>query len=258
MTAPGQILGQPDRVRGAFLGALAMHGALVLAFIYSSWFAAHRDAFGAPDAGGSSVAIEAVNSIPLPHHGPQNPLASDTDSVVPQAPAKPVERVKAEKPPPDAIPLKSRKKAAADEASEKNKFRPPTKLDLNQVYSSSAPAVSSPAFAAKGGGNVGAGPANTLGNRCPGYAAQIQQLVASHWNTSEVSSSIHTAPTIIIRFDLMHDGTARGIHLLQRSGITSLDSSVERAVEDSSPLPPIQSDCGVDHASAEFLFELKR
>jgi outer membrane biosynthesis protein TonB len=258
VTAPGEILGQPERIRGAFLGALLMHGAIVGGLLYSNWLAAHRDSFGAPDAGGSSVAIQAVNSIPLPHQGPQNPLASDTDSVVPQAPAKPVERVKAEKPPPDAIPLKSRKKTLADEASEKNKYRPPTKLDLNQVYSSSAPAVSNPAFAAKGGGNVGAGPTNTLGNRCPGYAAQIQQLVASHWNTTEVSASIHTAPTIIARFDLMHDGTARDVHLIQRSGVASLDSSVERAIEDSSPLPPIQKDCGVDHASAEFWFELKR
>jgi TonB family protein len=258
VTAPGEILSQPERIRGAFLGALAMHGALALALIYSSWLAAHRDAFGAPDAGGSSVAIEAVNSIPIPHQGPQNPLASDTDSVVPQAPAKPVERVKAEKPPPDAIPLKSLKKTPADTASEKNKFRPPTKLDLNQVYSNSAPAVSNPAFSAKGGGNVGAGPTNTLGNRCPGYAAQIQQLVASRWNTSEVSSSIHTAPTIIVRFDLLRDGTVQDVHLLSRSGVTSLDASVERAIQDSSPLPPIQKDCGVDHASAEFWFELKR
>ena len=70
------------------------------------------------------MGIEAVNTIPLPHHGPENPLASDTDSEVPQAPAKPVERVKEEKPPPDAVPIKSKtpKKTPAEVASEKNKL----------------------------------------------------------------------------------------------------------------------------------------
>jgi outer membrane biosynthesis protein TonB len=143
-------------------------------------------------------------------------------------------------------------------ASEKNKFRPISKIDLNQLYSKSAPAVSSPAFSAKGAGNIGVGANTTIGNRCPGYAAQIQQLVASHWNTSDVDPSIHTARTVIARFELQQDGSVHDIHILEGSGIPPLDSSVERAILDSNPLPKIQADCGVDHASAEFWFELKR
>jgi outer membrane biosynthesis protein TonB len=264
VTGHTDILGQSEAlaepVRGAFLAALGMHAALVAGFIYSGWLAAHRNSFGAADAGGAAVGIEAVNSIPLPHQGPKNPLASDTDSQVPQAPAKPVERVKEEKPPPDAVALKSRnaKKTPAETASDKNKFRNYKEVDPYQVYSKSAPAVSNPAFSANGAGRVGAGPNTTIGNRCPGYSAQIQQLVASHWNTGNVDASIHTAPTVIATFDLMHDGTVRNVHILQGSGITSLDSSVERSILDSSPLPKIQDECGVDHASAEFWFELKR
>lgn len=253
-------MAQPERIRGAFLAALAMHAALVGGMIYSGWLAAHRSMFGAVDAGGASVGIEAVNTIPLPHQGPQNPLASDTDSQVPQAPTKPVERVKEEKPPPDAIPLKDRnaKKNPADVASEKNKYRPVSKLDLNQVYSQSAPAVSNPAFSATGAGHIGMGANTTLGNHCPGYAAQIQLLVASHWNTSNVDASVRTAPTVIATFELLKDGSIRAVRILQGSGLSALDSSVERAILDSNPLPAIQRDCGVDHASAEFWFELKR
>ncbi len=261
MTAPGEFLIPPERTRGAFLVALAMHAAMIGGFLYSGWLAAHRSVFGAPDAGGASVAIEAVNSIPLPHSsGPQNPLASDTDSEVPQAPAKPIERVKEEKPPPNAVALKSRtaKKTAAD-TSEKNKYRPPLpKIDLNQLYSKSAPAVSNPVFSATGAGRVGPGANTTIGNRCPAYAAQIQQLVASHWNTSNVDASVRTAPTVIARFDLMHDGTIRNVHIVQGSGVAPLDTSVERAIQDANPFPKIPECFDRDQASAEFWFELKR
>jgi outer membrane biosynthesis protein TonB len=251
---------QSEPLRGAFLVALAMHAALVGGMIFSGWLAAHRNLFGAADAGGTSVAIETVNAIPLAHQGPRNPLASDTDSQVPQAPAKPLDRVKEEKPPPDAIALKSRtaKKTPADTASDKTKFRPYDKIDPYQVYSKSAPAVSSPAFAATGAGRIGVGANTTIGNRCPGYAAQIQLLVGSHWNTGNVDASIHTAQPVIARFDLLQDGTVQNVRILQGSGIAPLDSSVEHAILDSNPLPKIQADCGVDHASAEFWFELKR
>jgi TonB family protein len=260
VTAHSEILIQPERMRGSFLVALAMHGALVGGMIFSGWLAAHKNMFGAPDAGGASVAIETVNAIPLPHHGPENPLASDTDSQVPQAPAKPAERVKEEKPPPDAVALKTKeaKKTPAEVASEKNKFRSFKEIDPYQVYSKSAPAVSSPAFSATGAGHIGIGANTTIGNRCPAYAAQIQQLVASHWNTSSVDASVRTAPTVIARFELLQDGSVHDIHILQGSGIAPLDSSVERAIQDSNPLPRLQADCGVDHASAEFWFELKR
>ncbi len=260
MTAPGEILIPPERMRGAFLVALAMHAALIGGMIFSGWLAAHRNVFGAPDAGGSSVAIETVNAIPLPHHGPQNPLASDTDSEVPQAPAKPIERVKEEKPPPDAVALKTKtaKKTPAEVASEKNKFRPFKSIDPYQVYSKSAPAVSNPAFSAAGSGRVSPGANSTIGNRCPAYAAQIQQLVAAHWNTSNVDASVRTAPTVIATFDLTHDGTARNVHILQGSGVAPLDSSVERAIMDASPFPKIPACFDRDQASAEFWFELKR
>jgi TonB family protein len=256
-----QDMAQSEPVRGAFVVALALHGALAAGMIFSGWLAAHKNAFGARDAGGASVAIETVNSIPLPHKGPQNPLASDTDSQVPMAPAKPLDRVKEEKPPPDAIALKSRtpKKPPAEVDTEKTKFRNYKDVDPYQVYSKSAPAVSSPAFSAKAGaGNVNPGANNTLGNHCPAYSAQLQQLVAAHWNTSSVDASIRTARTIIVTFELLKDGTARDVHILQGSGISSLDSSVEHAILDVNPFPKIPPECGVDHASAEFQFELKR
>jgi len=259
VTAPGDILMQSDRTGRGFIAALVMHALLLGGFVVSNLLP-HSPTLGAKDAGGAAVAIQTVNSIPLPHEGPKNPLASDTDSEVQQAPAKPKEAAKKEIPPPDAVPLKTPKpkKSVADVASERNRYRPFKDIDPYQVYSKSAPAVSNPAFSAQGAGRVGVGPHTTLGDKCAAYAAQIQQLIASHWNTSTVDVRLQTAPTIIADFDLRRDGSIHNEHILQSSGIQPLDASVERAVLDSNPLPSLPPCFDRDQASVEFWFELKR
>ncbi len=259
MTAPGDILIQSDRMGRGFAAALVLHAVLLGGFVISNLLP-HSPTLGAKDAGGAAVAIQTVNSIPLPHQGPKNPLASDTDSEVQQAPAKPKEAVKKEIPPPDAVALKSPKikKSVADVASERNRYRPFKDIDPYQVYSKSAPAVSNPAFSAQGAGQIGVGPHTTLGDKCGAYAAQIQRLIASHWNTSTIDVRLQTAPTVIADFDLMRDGSIHKEHILQSSGIQPLDASVERAILDSSPLPSFQQCFDRDQASVEFWFELKR
>jgi TonB family protein len=260
MTQHADILDTRESVRGAFAGAIALHLTLVAVVLFSTYFANTND-FGSQNAGGAAVGIEAVNSIPIPHHGMQNPLANDTPSEAPQAPVKqPVERRKAETPPPDAIPLKMKNlKKPAKVASERQRYRPYDELEKNQLTSTTAPQVSSPLFSAQpGSGKVGPGANTTLGFRCPGYAAQIQTLVAQHWKTGEVDPRVQTAPVVIATYDLLGDGSIRNVRLLQTSGISTLDYSVQRAIQDASPFPPIPSTCGRDSAKVEFTFELKR
>jgi len=256
------ILDDRESLGGAFAGALMLHVALLGGITAYTFFKGHTEAFGSPDAGGGAIGVEAVNSIPLPHHGAENPVANDTESQVPQTPTKPVERVKEEKlPRPDAIPLKSKKakKEPAKVASEKQRFRPFKELDANQLTAKEAPQVSSSQFSAMpGAGRIGTGANTTLGTRFGGYAAQIQQLVASKWHTADVDATISSAPTVIATFDLMRDGTARNIKILQRSGISSLDFSVERAILEASPFPPIPPGFEKESAKVEFWFELKR
>src|SRR5580704_3206801 len=142
-------LDHSDPVGRAFLGALGLHIALLAGLLLTGWLAKEQDSFGSKNAGGVAVGVEVVNSIPLVHHGAPNPLTNDTESEVPQAPVtKPVERVKEEKPPPDAIPIKSPKTKKAPEASEKQRFRPINELQPNQLTSKSAPQISSPLFTA--------------------------------------------------------------------------------------------------------------
>jgi TonB family protein len=262
VSAHGDILDDRDRLGGAFAGALALHLAMLGVLVGYQLYQGNRDAFGAKDAGGGAIGVEAVNTIPLPHHGAENPVANDTESQVPQTPAKPVEKVKAEKPPPpDAVPLKSKKakKEPAKVASEKQRFRPFKELDPNQLTNKEAPQISSSQFSAMpGAGRIGTGANTTLGNRCGGYAQLIQQDVGQKWRTSDIDARVSSAPTVIATFNLQGDGSAKNVQLLQRSGIPSLDSSVERAILEASPFPPIPPICNRDSARVEIWFELQR
>jgi outer membrane biosynthesis protein TonB len=259
VTAHVGILDQPDRLRGAFLGAVALHGALIGGLFLSKEMASHRTSFGTQQAGGNAIGVQAVNTIPLVHHGSPNPVANDTESEIPQTPVKAPDRVKAEPPPKDAIPLKMRKakQKPAEVASARQRFRPLNELLPNQLTSPQAPQVANQAFSAvPGAGRLGTGPSTTLGDRCAGYADQLRQIVGSKWRTGDVT--VQSAPIVIATFDLLRDGSIKNLELLQRSGNTSLDLSVQRAVQESAPFPPIT--CGYDrgYASVEFWFELKR
>ncbi|HTS77279.1 MAG TPA: TonB family protein [Bryobacteraceae bacterium] len=263
MTPHADILDVRESLRAGFWGSVALHLSLIgIALSYAFW-TSDTVHFGDPNAGGAAVGVQAVKSIPIPHQGPANPVANDTQSQVPQTPAKPVERKQAETPPPDAIKLKEResKKKPAKRPSEQQRFRPYSELAKNQLTTPAAPQVSNPMYSAQAGsGRIGTGASTTLGSRCGAYAKQIQELVAQHWNTGDVDARYSTAPVVIATFDLMRNGSIRNLKLLQTSNIPSLDFSVQRAIQDASPFPPIPPVGCTDRDSArvEFNFELKR
>ena len=254
------ILDQPEPLNRAFVAALTLHVTLIASIGIYSWVSTHHESFGAENAGGGAIGIEAVKSIPLLHSGEQNPVANDTESQVPQQPAKPIEQEKVEKVSPNAVALKMKqKKRQADVASEHQKFRPFKEIDQNQVFAKQAPQVSNPLFSAMpGSGRIGTGANTTLGTRFAGYAQQIQQLVAQKWHTGDVAASVQTAPVVIASFDLMRDGSIRNPRIIQRSGISALDYSAQRAILEASPFPPIPPGFDKDSAHVEFTFELKR
>ncbi len=157
----------------AFLAALTLHVTLIAGMGIYGWVSSHHESFGAQNAGGGAIGIEAVKSIPLLHSGEQNPVANDTESQVPQQPAKPIEQEKEEKVSPNAVALKmkQKKRLPADVASEQQNFRPFKEIDQNQVFAKQAPQVSNPLFSAMpGSGRIGTGANTTLGTRFAGYA----------------------------------------------------------------------------------------
>jgi TonB family protein len=253
MTGYMDMFDQRDSLRKPFIGALTIHCLLIGGLILSAWLTGKPNPFGAKDAGGAAVGIEAVNSIPLPHQGETNPVANDSPSEVQQAPSK-QERVKAEPVSKDAIPLKTKdvKKAPKETAASPSKYRPFDEIDSKQPQ-----AVSTPMFQAAGAGQIGVGLNTTLGSRFGEYSARIRQLVSEQWHTNDVDPSVKTAPAVTATFELMRDGSVRGVRIVQGSGISTLDFSVRRAIENAK-LPPIPADFDKSSATVEFRFELKR
>jgi TonB family protein len=252
------VLMRPDPKGLSFAFAILLHGSLIGAFVLLNWINANGPTFGDANAGGASIGVEAVDKIPLPQSGRQNPVAHDSESDAPQAPPKQIERELKEVIPPDAIKLnlKKEKRTPAKEESAKRHLPSIDQLERNQLYSKTPQAVSSPLFSQMpGSGRVGMGANTTLGTRFAAYAAQLQSVIARNWNTGDVT--VNTAPPVIVTFDLMKDGSIRNLAILQGSGVSSLDFSVRRAIEGAT-LPPLPSDFDRSYAKCEFTFELKK
>ena len=251
------VLMRPDPMGRGFAFAIGLHGSLLGVVLLVGWINSKGPTFGAPDAGGATVGVEAVDKIPLPHSGPQNPVAHATESEAPQAPPEKVEHEKKEVAPPDAVKLNLKeKKAKEKEAAAPHRFKSFADLEKNQLTSRTPQAVSSPLFSqTPGSGRVGLGANTTLGLQFSAYAQQIQKLIADNWRTNDVT--VQTAPAVIASFDLMRDGSIRGLTIVQASGVASLDFSVRRAIEGVN-FPPLPVGYPRSSARCEFTFELKK
>ncbi len=258
MTQTADFFDRRDSYRGAFLAATALHLAIVLVVALPAWLAGKSNPFGDTNAGGA-IGIGVVDKIPLPHEGPKNLLANDSKSEIPQQVTKPEVRTKAEETRKDAVPLLRDRKGKQREPKKLPSFG---EIAQNQVTSTQRQSLSSELYSqAPGSGQIGTTANTTLGTRFAGYAQQIRTLVAQQWRTSDVDPRLQNPPPVIAAFDLMRDGRIRSgsLRLLQRSGNSTLDFSVLRAIEDAgSPFPPIPPGFEKDYARVEFTFELKR
>ncbi len=79
-----------------------------------------------------------------------------------------------------------------------------------------------------------------------------------HWNTGDVDPRIQTGPVVIATFDLARNGGISNLRLLQSSSIPALNYSVQRAIQDASPFPPMPPCIDKNTVKVEFNFELKR
>src|SRR5262249_6198693 len=145
MTAHADILDQQEPLKGYFVGSIIFHVAILGGAAAYAWLSGHQPTFGAPNAGGAAVGIEAVHSIPLPHQGEPNPVANDSKSEAPQEPSPAKrERLKREAPPKDAIPLKSKNAKKELRAAVPPRFKSFEQVDQNRVPSTVPQAVSNP------------------------------------------------------------------------------------------------------------------
>jgi protein TonB len=257
MAEPLDILDERDPLAVPFVGSLFVHGA-VIALLFFGWYWMNRakQTLGDPNpAGGPAYAVSPVHNIPIPQReAPQNPVANDTQSTVPTAPAKQT----AEKQPiPDknAIEIPDKMKRPAERPLHQQQYTKPA--PPNQVYSQTRQALASPMYSTPGGaGQVGVGPNSMLGNMYPAYADLVQRQIATNWRTAGLDARSQQAPTIV-SFTIQRDGSVRDIRQIQSSGNPSIDSTALRAVYDSNPLPPLPPQIPGGSILAQFTFSLR-
>ena len=259
------ILDQPEPLGKSLAGSVALHVSVGAALLLSAW-AGHgsRVEWGDVNGGGmGSVAVNVVPRIPLPgRSGPINPVANDTESVVPTPPPKTKAQRKVEAPEPNAIAIKSRnaEKKASRATSAPNKFREQQQDLPNQVYSSAGQAVVSPMYGMTGGGGVGIGSSSPFGAQFGWYVNLLRDQVARNWRTSDLDPRLRTAPQVWVTFTIRRDGsvTPGSVKITQRSGNQSLDYSAQRAILDAAPFQPLPPQFQRNEVEIEFWFELRR
>ncbi len=256
------ILDQPERLSRPLVGSLFLHISIAAFLVSYNWIASRTPVkWGDPNGGGiGAVAVNAVSSIKLPSRGgPENPVANDTESRAPEAPAKKKVQQKVKTPEPDAIPIKSRsarKRAMETAASQPNKFREQQKDLPNQVYSSGQ-AASSRMYNMAGGGGLQLGNDSPFGTEFGWYAKLLRDKVAQNWRTADLNSR-QVLPPVVVTFTIRRDGSLAGpVQITQRSGNAAVDFSAQRAVLDSVPFSQLPTQFSKNEAQVELRFNLK-
>ncbi len=258
MTPRIDILDEQDSLRWPFLESVGLHAAVFgLLALGAISYRHSREIWGTETTqAGDAVQVKAVKSIPLPSRtGHVNPVANDTESQV-QPPPKPEPKKQVKEPEPKAIPMKSRVAEKQPRQQAPQRYRPYPPLP-NQVFSSDPAAAVNPMFEKPGSGGVGVGPNSVFGNRFGAYADLVIRRVTEKWVTTGLAG-VHSAPLVIITFDILRDGSSRNARVAQSSGNSTLDYSALRAVMDAAPFPPLPPGYERNEANVELRFQLKR
>ncbi len=258
MAEPLDILDEKDPLGFPFVGSLIVHGG-VIALMFFGWFWLNqrREVLGDTNPGGGpAYAVSPVHNIPIPQREARpNPVANDTQSMVPNAPAKQDIEKKQRVPDKNAFEISDKLKREAQKPKKQQQYQQPA--PPNQVFSHTREALSNPMYSApSGSGQVGVGPNTPLGdNRLGWYAELIRQRIAQNWNTNGLDSRTQSTPAIV-SFLIMRDGTIRDPRIVQSSGNPSIDNTALRAVYTSNPLPGLPGQISESYITAQFTFNL--
>lgn len=252
-----EVLDQRDPVALPFVAAVLVHAAVILGLL-GGWFWLNRSPQTLGDihpAGGPAYAVSPVHNIPIPQRpAPQNPVANDTQSLVPSLPSPQTMERKLDFDK-NAFEIPEKKKKQAQRQQQQQKYTPPP--PPNQVFSHSRQALSNPMYAPQSGaGQVGIGPNSPLGNRLGWYAELVRQRIAQNWHTNGLDVRSQNAPAIV-SFYIMRDGSIRDPKIIQSSGNPAIDNTALRSVYDSSPLPGLPPQISEPYISAQFTFNLR-
>jgi TonB family protein len=252
------ILDERERLAGPFVGSVAFHASIIgLLFIGWVWMNRAKETLGEPNpAGGPAYTVSSVSKIPIPRNdAPPNPVAADTKSNLPTAPAKETVEKRAPVPDKNAIEIPDKMKRQAPQPLHQQQYRQPA--PKNQIYSRNQTAASSPMYSAQSGsGQVGIGPNSPLGSRLGWYAEIVRSRIAQQWLTNGLDARSQSQPTIV-SFTILRDGSIRDVRVIQSSGNPNIDNTAARAVYQVTQLPPLPAQITDSSITAQFTFNLR-
>ncbi len=249
---------QPDPLGKYVAGSLALHAAVAGLVLLSGLWKFSGNTWGAQHASSGSVGVTMVSSIPIPRReAPENPLANDSESNVPQAPAPVKAQPQVKAPEPKAIPIPDKLRKLSPKEQSHTVYRPPAQqYRANQVYSPAPQAMSSKMYGIQGAAGIDVGPASVLGFKFGLYVDLMRQKISSNWNTADVRAA--ASQRAGVTFTIARSGAISNVRLTHPSGSVPLDLSAQRAVADANPLPALPADFDKSEATVELWFQLKQ
>jgi TonB family protein len=252
-------------LRRFLIYSLFLHGLLAGAIIASVIFHFQGNRWG--DVGGGSegeVNVKLVGSVGLPMPKPPDVTESrvfdPTDSLYktqpqpkPPEPPKPEVKIpefKKEKPPKQ---IERRSKTldnptpAPDNAVAANGGKMNVPTGTAPVQGAAAPGVN---IQGQGGGDFAA--------RYGWYIDAVRRKIAMNWLQSTIDPAVRSAHTAkcTMTFVISRDGTVKDIRIAQTSGNYSMDTSAQRALLSSSPMPVLPTDYSGSYVNVTFDFDL--
>ena len=244
---------------GRPLGAsVVFHVAVVV--LVSIWASLHRGftMWGAAGAGalGGSVAVTAVDSIPLP-----SPPSSPTPNVLAtqspglsQSPPR-----QAEKPADEAIPISGKasmpKKEPEQPAPAKQPQQPIAAQPANQVpYGQGGPANTLQFNMGTGTGGLSVSGAGDFAGLYGWYVDQVRQKLSQNWYLYQVDPAVPVGSEVTVQFEITRGGQPANMSLKQSSGYPTLDSSAMAALKRVDTFGPLPADYRGSSVKVEFYF----
>jgi TonB family protein len=244
--------------------SLFLHGGLIALVTASIIFHFQGGQWG--DIGGGSegqLNVKLVGSVGLPMPKPPDVTESKTFDPT-NSLYKTVPQPKPPEPPKPEIKIPTFKKE-----------RPLPPSQKSRLFDNPVPAPEN-AVAQNGGRmNVPTGTAQVPGAAAPGvnmqgqgggdfalrygwYVDAVRRRISQNWLQSTIDPAVRAARSAkcTFTFTIMRDGTVKDIRVTQSSGNYSMDTSAQRALLSSSPMPALPSDYSGSYVNVTFDFDL--
>lgn len=244
--------------KGPIAASVAFHGGIVaLIVVYGVWIGFSRNEWGSgqPVPGEAiSATLVSGSAIPLPRERPTENVVSHESPAPAQSEPKEVAPPKQEAIPiPETIKIKPKERPR--ESPEK---RPqPVQRAENQIQYGAGGAINQnlTTFSNSTGiGPVAITSGGDFGSRYAYYVQLVTRILSQNWLKYEIDPHAMPDATVTIAFEISRNGEPTNVHIVQSSGVPSLDTSAIRTLQRIDTFGPLPSDYRGSSVGAEYQF----